>query len=536
MRSNKSTYVKNILLPCLMCMITGVFVGGLIFLFKYVASWVISKSSELYAYVRLHPMFIPALIVGMAVVGLIAAFILRHFPDCRGGGIPTSVAHVRGLIPFNWIKSIVFVFISSMLTYFCGVPLGNEGPSVQMGTSTGRGTVRIFAKNNPAIDRYAMTGGACAAFAAATGSPVSGIFFALEEAHRRMSPMIFMVASMTVLSGVSTAKLLCSVTGTEFSLFGFTIDAILPMQYIWSALVVGLVAGFTAAGFTKLYRHIRHLLKKTLSFVPFTVKIVAIFVLTACIGVVSSDCIGSGHNLIDELIEGHGVWYMLILIFCIRALLLLVANNSDVTGGLFVPTLAFGAVIGSLCGQAMVLLGVLPEEYYPIMVITGIASYLSASSRTPLTAIAFSLEALCGLNNILTITTGVTLAFIVIETLGIQAFTDTVIEGKVEAAHEGKTANIIDTHLTVAAGSFVVGKEIRDLLLPPTCVILSVHKSPDADLTSTAISVGDILHVHYQTFDPLETMKQLEALVGDQKRNLPTRVQIGGEDHHVPEL
>lgn len=536
MNSNRLTYLKNILMPCFMSVICGIFVGGLIFLFKFIASNVISMSAEIYSFVRSNLTYIPILIIGMAIIGLVAAIILKYFPDCRGGGIPTSIALLRGLVPFSWIKSVVFVFFSSMLTYFCGVPLGNEGPSVQMGTSIGKGTVRVLAKKDEAWERYVMTGGACAGFAAATGSPVTGIFFALEEAHRRLSPMIFMVASVTVISGVTTSKLLCDLTHTQFALFEFEMNAVLPMQYIWSTIIVGIIVGFTAAGFTKAYRKIRHFVKKTLVKVPFMIKIVAIFVLTAFIGILSANSIGSGHDLIDELLEGPGVWYLLVLVFCVRAILLLAANNSDVTGGLFVPTLAFGAIIGSVCGQAMTAIGILPDEFYPLMVVTGIASFLGAASRTPIMAITFSMEALCGLTNILPITFGVTIAYLVIVALNITDFTDTVIESKVEAASEGKCAHIIDTQLKVSEGSFVVGKEIRDLLLPPTCVIISIKKTPGSAYGSAAISVGDVLHVRYRTYTPEETMHQLEAMVGVQTEVMPTHDYTAGENETMPEI
>ena len=71
----------------------------------------------------------------------------------------------------------------SLLSFLMGVPLGNEGPSVQIGTAVGRGTTRIALRKRFAWDRYSMTGGACAGFAVATGAPISGILFAVEEAH-----------------------------------------------------------------------------------------------------------------------------------------------------------------------------------------------------------------------------------------------------------------------------------------------------------------------------------------------------------------
>lgn len=537
MKSNRYTYIKNILLPCLLLsVITGILAGSLIFLFKLSASFVIGKSEVIYAYVRTHTSQIPLLILMMALVGLIAAIILKYVPDARGGGIPAAIAILRGLISFHWLKSIVFVFLSSMLTYFAGVPLGNEGPSVQMGTAVGRGTIQLFARKNRAWDRYIMTGGACAGFAAATGAPITGIIFAIEEAHRRMCPMIFMAAAMTTLAGTATAQFLCGLTELSFTLFHFNADTVLPLQFLWTALAVGLVSGLTAVGFTKAYGSVRHFIRQSLAKIPFLLKITLIFALSACVGLLSASFIGSGHHLVDMLMEGHGVSLMLIVILLVRMILLLAATNSDVTGGLFVPQLAFGAIVGALCGKLLIVMNLLPSQYYPVMVIIGISSYLSASSRTPLIALAFAMEALNGIPNVLPIASAITVAFLVIETLGLPAFTDIVIESKVETFRHGRKACIVETDLVVAPDSFACGKEARDLLLPPTCVILSIHKNADIHLPSASISAGDVLHVHFQTYHPTETMRQLEAMVGPQSTDLHSKICFGNAHEQIPEL
>lgn len=517
MRSNRATYIKNILIPCLLfSVITGAATGALIFFFKAVSSKIISLSGEIYSFVREKPFFLPCLLLGAALLGLLASFILKKSRNCRGGGIPTSVALLRGLIPFNWLHSIFHLFASTILTFFCGVPLGSEGPSVQMGTAVGRGTVRIFAKKNQAWDRYIMTGGACAGFASATGAPLSGIFFAFEEAHRRFSPMIFMTASVAVISSTYVSQLLCSLTDTPFALFNFTVDAVLPISLMWTPLLVGIVCGVAAIFFTKVYRITGTFMGKHLSKLPLMLKIPLVFLSVALCGFFCSELLGSGHDIVETLIHGHGVWYMLILYFCVRGILLMIANHAGVTGGLFVPTLAFGAIVGALCGNALVSLNLLSETYYPIMVVTGMVSFLSASSRTPITAVTFAIEALCGLTNILPIAIGVTFAFLVIETSGTVAFNESVIESKVEKEHEGKTAVTVDAALTVKGGSFAVGKEVRDILWPPTCVVTSVKKAEGAP-PHGGISENDILTVHYRTFSPEATAEALEALVGKQE-------------------
>lgn len=513
---NKTYYVKKILLPLvLFSVVTGVFTGVVIYAFKLASSAVIELSGNIYAYVRATPSLIPVLIVGAAVIGLVAAIILCIDPDCRGGGIPTAIATLQGTSVIQRTFSLPIIFLSSLLTYLCGVPLGTEGPSVHMGTVVGWITSKTVGRKRPAWERYIMTGGACAGFAAATGAPLTGILFAFEEAHRRFSALIFMVASMTVAVCMATVELLCTLSGTSSALFHFSISVVMPLKYIALALIVGLICGFWAIIFTKSYRAVRRTLIKYASKIPFIVKVVLVFVLVSLIGIVASECIGTGHHLIEELLEGHLVWYFLIIFFCARAILLIVANNEGITGGLFVPSLAFGAIIGALCGDLFVFIGLLPEEYYIIMVVVGMASFLSASSRTPITAIAFAIEALSCATNILPVTLGVTVAYAVIEVVGIHSFTDEIIETKVEARNFGRRVCTVDVDLTVKEDAFVVGKEIRDVLWPPSCVVVSVSRSPEAR-THGGLHVGDVLHLHYRTAHPEYTREKLENLVGKQ--------------------
>ena len=87
-----------------------------------------------------------------------------------------------------------------------------------MGTSVGRMCGNI-SKNKTTWNRYIMTGGAGAGFAVATGAPLSGILFALEEIHKRFTPMLVIAVSMSVLSATYINELLCSQFGISASLF-----------------------------------------------------------------------------------------------------------------------------------------------------------------------------------------------------------------------------------------------------------------------------------------------------------------------------
>ncbi len=515
MKKSQITYIKNIILPCLVYSgITGLFTGVLIFLFKLCISKVIPFSAELYALVRENAEYLPLLLLGAAILGVISALILRYAPDCKGGGIPTSITLLRGLASFSWVKSIFLLFPSALVTYFGGVPLGTEGPAVQMGTAVGRGVIRIFAKRHLAWDRFIMTGGASAGFAAATGAPITGIFFAFEEAHRRFTPMLFMTSAVSAITSTAVMQYLCPLAGLSPHLFHLKIDAVLPLKFLWASVIIGLVCGFAGAVFTKIYSHIHSISEN----IPMAVKTVAVFTLTALTGYFSADCIGTGDALIEKLIEGHAPWKLLPLLFCIRGIFLIVANNVGITGGLFVPNLCFGAIIGGLCGKLMLLAGLLPEEYYIICVVMGIAAFLAASSRTPIMATLFATECLSGLGNIIPIGLCVTMAYMAIETLGIHDFTDIVIESKLNKLRKGKKDKVIDCKFTVTDDAFAVGKEIRDILWPPTCTVIAVHKKPSTHHHShTGIAEGDVLTLHYHTYDEAETFKNLESILGKQK-------------------
>ena len=519
MKQDRLTYLNNILFPCVVfSAVTGVVTGGLIFLFRWAVSWVATWSSEGYAWVRSNPKWFILIVFFALVLGGISWIFWRFLPDGRGGGIPASIGWVRGILSFRWISVLISTFFSSLVTYLGGIPLGTEGPSVQMGTAVGKGTVRLLGRRHPAWDRYVMTGGAGAGFAAATGAPLTGILFAFEEAHQRFSPMLLMVSSMTTISASLTSKGLFSLTETSWDLFSFSSGETLPLRYSWAPLLAGMVCGLFAFIFTKGYDWVERLLRK--GKIPSVLRICLLFVFVAVVGFFLGETTGSGHDLIESVFHGHGVWYLLLAFLLIRALVLLFANNLGVTGGLFIPSLAFGALLGALCARGMIFLGILPEAYFSVMVMVGMCAFLGASARTPLMAIAFSMEALSGINNVLPVVLGVCFAYVVIELTGAECFVDTVLFQKIRTASHGKTEISVEEKFTVQPHSFVIGKEVRDILWPPRCQVLSIDRNHAAAHGGATLSQGDVLHLHYQTVSPEETYGEIEALLGAQNEKI----------------
>lgn len=522
MKDHRSHYIKNLLLPCLVfSTVTGVFSALLIAGFKLAATAVIGLSERIYAFVRLNSLWLPALIFGAVIIGFLASLILTFSHSCRGGGIPTSIAAIRGITGFKWLKSAFVLPVSALLTFLCGIPLGTEGPCVQMGTAIGDGAVKLFGgKKHIGWRRYMMTGGASAGFSLATGAPITAILFSMEEIHRRFSPLLFVVASLTVGVSQVTAHLLSYMGIGSLALFHVESLATLSFNRIYIPVAVGCVCGICSVLFIHLYNFTDKLVRKWLGKISVKIKFPIIFGLVAIVGFFFAKILGTGHGLVDHLLGDHlfeteTFWYLLTIIFVVRALFMMVSNTTGITGGIFLPTLAFGAILGALCAEAFIALGVVGEENYVLLVVMGMTAFLGASSRIPVTACVFAIEALAGVHNILFVIIAVTSAFICVEISGLDDFTDTVIKAKAHAIHKGKEPHIIEAPLTVCKDSFVVDKEQKDILWPAACVVLSTEKGRDRH-GKLGMSEGDVVTVHYKTYDPIATAEEFETLVGDQ--------------------
>ncbi len=527
------SYIKHTVVPCfLLSGIAGILTGALVFLFKLAFSAVSALSGRIYSAVRADLRLLPFLILGASFIGAVSASILKYARDCRGGGIPTAVASIRALIPMRWVQGVFVMFASAMITYLGGVPLGNEGPSVQMGTAVGKGTTVLFGKKNHAWQRYAMTGGAAAGFASATCAPLTGILFALEEVHRRFSPMILMASATAVLSAVVTQDALAEIFSVDVSMFSFEFGAKLSLAQLPMMIILGLLSAVVVMAFTVFYKHIHKVVSRISKRISLFIIIISIFVLTAAIGFASPDFIGSGHSLIHKIFEREGIWYMLLLAFLIRGITMISANTSGISGGVFLPILTFGAIIGALFGEGMLALGFIDEEAYPIIIAAAMTSFWGVSSRTPLTAIAFAAEVLCGVENILPIAIAVTVAYVAAEMSGISSFSEAIMEKKIESERGGKVPLIVDTHLSVCEGSFAVGRDVRDIIWPPTCVVLSVHSKRPHE--RQILAAGDVLHIHYASYFPDETRSALCDILGERMQESGMRSHMGSENHTVP--
>lgn len=515
-------YFVNLIFPAFIFgSITGIFTALVVVLYKLIAKHVIEFSESSYVFLRANFYYIPIVLIAFFGIAWLFSYIYKRQPRVRGGGIPSSIALLRGLVTFKWLRTLVGVFFMSMTSFLIGVPLGNEGPSVLMGTAIGRGSIKLMANKHPAWSRYAMTGGACAGFAVATGASVSGVLFAVEEAHQRVSPMILLVGAIAVVCAQLVSEVLCPLLGLSVALFPNMSILSLEVKDAWIPLLIGVVLGLFAVIFLKYYHIINRFFNGKLKKIPHKYKIFTVYLLTLVLGLVSFSFISTGHEIFSLLLERNIAIIGLVAILLVRMSLTLIANTNKLTGGVFVPILALGAIMASIVARGMEDIFGLPSEYFTVILALGISACISSMMKMPLTAIVFSLEALGCVDNVIFVIIAVATSYIITEIFGIKGINDSILNNLIKSQEETHERKIIDTHVTIKKGSFAVYRHAKDILWPANFFLLSITEGKSR-LTKVdqqgdkLFHEGDVLHIRYATFDEEHTKKELIAIVGEQ--------------------
>lgn len=511
------THMLNLIIPLF---VFGAIGGSLtcivVSFYKIAVSHVISLSGKAYSFLGTNMKFMPVVLLLVLPVCVFLSLIYKKLPTLKGGGIPTSVSALRGIISIKWFVNLVGVFFLSLVSFFIGVPLGNEGPSVQMGTAVGKGVASASFKKHRAWERYSMTGGACAGFSAATGSTISAITFAIEEAHQRTSPMIVCVCSVSVIFAGITGEIFSRFFNLPLSLFESYDFITLSLKDIWIPVVLGISVGLFASVFLTLYRYISTFFNKTLEKIPLFIKIFAVFTVTLFLGIYFENCVSTGHHFMLSLFKGGVGIIPLLVILVLRSLLMLCANTNGITGGIFVPLLVLGATVSAIFGEITMAFGLVTGDYFSLVIALGICACIAAMMKMPITAVVFAVEVLGCHKNVLYVIIVCAVSYFISEIFSVQSINDTVVEERIKALSSHSECKTVDTFVTVEEGSFAVGKQIRDIFWPPNLLVLSVSHSQNSTQirdVGKGLCHGDVLHIRVTTHNWDETQKEVSAIV-----------------------
>src|SRR6266404_4636178 len=116
-------------------------------------------------------------VVGSLGMGFL---LYRFFPDARGSGVPQTKAALFARGGRISLGTVFGKFFCTSATLACGIPLGREGPAVQVGA----GIASVLGRKlglRPEKVKALVPVGAAAAIAAAFNTPLAAVLFALEE-------------------------------------------------------------------------------------------------------------------------------------------------------------------------------------------------------------------------------------------------------------------------------------------------------------------------------------------------------------------
>ena len=520
-------YISKILPVLTYGVFCGTVTGTGIFFFRYAASLLEKLSRKIYGAARENLTFTILLFVGLAIMGVAMAVLHKYMPRVSGGGIPRSEGILRGTLTMRWIRTIIGTLIGSFLSFLGGMPVGSEGPAVLIGTATGRMCTRL-SKNPYAWDRYVMTGGAGAGFAVATGAPLSAILFTLEEIHKRFSPMLILSVSSAVVSATCVNSFLSGIFGIPSELFDFVIPSSFEFGDGAYLLLFGVIISACVGIFNLAVAVFGKGVDKVKKRLPMWLIFATLFVITGIFGLVFDDAIFNGHKTVEDLaLHGESAAYIVTLLLC-RLFFMLAVTSSGVTGGIFVPTLAIGALCGGLGGKMLIALG-MSEELFPALVFLGMCAFLGGTLRAPLTAAVLFFEMTSSFTNMFYVTIVVFTVYIITELFNQKPFYDKVLEGMEKKQNKDKVARILRFETKISHGSFVVGKAVRDVLWPASSVVTSITRSgaEEKDMDHDGekkLYPGDTIVLRVKTYDEEEIIAELEGLVGRDFEIITTEV------------
>lgn len=309
----------------------------------------------------------------------------RYFPNSQGSGIPQAIA-ARQLTEHAARARLVSLRIAvgkvllTLLGLLCGASAGREGPTVQVGASI------MFAAGGMSLRRQPglVLAGAAAGVAAAFNTPLAGIVFGIEE----MSRSFEVRASGLIISAVIAGGLTTLALVGDYTYFGST-KMMLQNGMDWLAVpVCGVIGGLAGGLFSRfviiMARGVPGLVGKSFKKYPIWLAVACGLGVALC-GLASGDLVyGTGYEQVKTALEnGQALPESFGLLKFLATSLTAV---SGIPGGIFAPSLAVGAGIGSNVAHFFAGSPVGP------IIILGMVSYFAGVVQAPITAFVIVTE------------------------------------------------------------------------------------------------------------------------------------------------
>jgi CIC family chloride channel protein len=326
----------------------------------------------------------------MLVLGLLIAWWLerawvrwRGTPlQITGDGVNTAldVYHNARARTGAWATGLRSV--AGMVSLGVGVPLGKEGPFAALASGVGA-LFGTFGRLTEEDRRLVFLAGLAAGLGLVLRAPLAGAVLAIELLYRRFEFEI---------EGLTPAVLASVVAFAIYGVFrGFDPLFVLPElagqspALLPAFFLLGLIEAAAAAAFVAAYRGLSSAWG-LLTRVPDWARLALVGVLIGALAILNPGVLGDGLGWVQLSLSGLLPAASLAALLVWRAVAVLLAGSVGGTGGLIVPSLALGGLIGNLyaLGLSAVFPGLSLEP--AAFTLTGMAAFLAGAVNAPLGA------------------------------------------------------------------------------------------------------------------------------------------------------
>lgn len=425
---------------------------------------------------------------------LIACFIqftVTKFPMISGSGIPQVMGLIQNKFKFNWLPELLFKFLSGLMAIFIGFSMGREGPSIHLGALVGEGINKIT-KRNEIEKKYLITAGSSAGLAATFNAPLAGAVFAVEELHKFFTPILLVCVLIATLFSNMTAKFLLG-NKLSFSNFKF----ITPIEYnIDSTLLhilLIILLSFIMVLFAKLFNYFIVTFKQTYDKIPFSnyAKISTVALISLLIILFLPEITGGGHELVEHLFNSNITFKILLLFFIGKFLFTMLCYATGSPGGIFLPLLVIGALIGKIYGMTLSSMLNISSDYANLFILIAMTSYFTAVVRTPITGIILILEMSGNFSNLFSLAIASAITYLLSELFNQNSVYEILYENMLDSKNydkEIKNEKIVTFKIPVTADSKLSNKKIKEIQWPKNLLVVGIVRNgiefiPDGETT-----------------------------------------------------
>jgi len=328
------------------------------------------------------PIWVPAVVVFVGAGA--TALVTRSVGGRSTASTEVYVEQFHHAEPDMDIKNAPGRVLAAFTTLGSGAPLGLEGPAVYTGSAVATFIHRRWSVLRGEAFHALLVAGSAAGIAAVFKAPAAGAIFAMEVPFRgrfageRVLPAIFGAAS-----GYLTMAL---VDGVEAELEVPLIELTVSRAFL--SAVLGLAVGIAAIGVIWAVTTAEHVTSRY----PAGIRALAAGGALAAIYALGRGMTGeslaltSGNSVIDWAIKPDHAVLVLLGVFALRAVGPAVSIAGGGVGGLFIPLMAAGAVVGRLFADAST------TDDVALYVVVGAATMLGAGYAVPLTGVVFVAE------------------------------------------------------------------------------------------------------------------------------------------------